>query len=112
MGEFARGRCQASPAQPRGILREPKQRENPKAILRQSAFPADIWMAMHPRRDHSKWSMDRESRPWSCSYPSSRMSVRSQLIMRPGRLRKIILRGTLRGRMVLASVSLSQAQLA
>ena len=44
--------------------------------------------------------------------PSSRMSVRSVLIMRLGRLREIILRGTLRGRMVLASVSLSQAQLA
>ena len=40
------------------------------------------------------------------------MSVRSGLIMRPGSLREIILRGTLRGRMVLVSVSLSQAQLA
>ena len=36
------------------------------------------------------------------------MSVRPRLIMRLGSLRKIILRGTLRGRMVLASVSLSQ----
>jgi hypothetical protein len=34
------------------------------------------------------------------------------LIMRPSRLQEIILRGTLRGRMVLVSVSLSQAQLA
>jgi hypothetical protein len=40
------------------------------------------------------------------------MSVRSRLIMRLGSLREIILRGTLRGRMVLASVSLSQAELA
>jgi hypothetical protein len=44
--------------------------------------------------------------------PSSRMSVRSRLIVRLGSLREIIPRGTLRGRMVLASVSLSQAQLA
>ena len=35
-----------------------------------------------------------------------------QLIMRLGSLREIILGGTLRGRMVLASVSLSQAELA
>jgi hypothetical protein len=41
-----------------------------------------------------------------------RMSVRSELIMQLGGLREIILRGTLRGRMVLESVSLSQAQLA
>jgi hypothetical protein len=34
-----------------------------------------------------------------------RMSVRSRLIMRLGSLREIILRGTLRGRMMLASVS-------
>jgi hypothetical protein len=38
------------------------------------------------------------------------MSVRSELIMRLGNPREIILRGTLRGRMVLVSVSLSQAQ--
>ena len=40
------------------------------------------------------------------------MFVRSRLIMRLGSLREIILRGTLRGRMVLASVSLGQAKLA
>ena len=40
------------------------------------------------------------------------MSVRSELIMRLGGLPEIIVRGTLRGRMVLASVSLSQAQFA
>ena len=40
------------------------------------------------------------------------MSVRSELIMWLGGLWEIILRGTLRGRMVLASVSLSQAQFA
>ena len=34
------------------------------------------------------------------------------MIMGLGSLREIILRGTLRGRMVLASVSLSQAELA
>ena len=44
--------------------------------------------------------------------PSSRIYVRSRLIMRLGSLREIILGGTLRGRMVLASVSLGQAQLA
>ena len=37
------------------------------------------------------------------------MFVRSELIMWLGSLREIILRGTLRGRMVLVSVSLSQA---
>src|ERR1035438_1923802 len=56
--------------------------------------------------------MDGESRPWLCSCPGSRMSVRSELIMRLGSLREIILRGTLRGSMVLASVSLSRAELA
>jgi hypothetical protein len=48
--------------------------------------------------------MDGESRPWSCSSPSSRMSVRPELIMRLGSLREIILRGTLRGRMLAVSV--------
>jgi hypothetical protein len=40
------------------------------------------------------------------------MSVRLRLIMGLGSLREIILGSTLRGRMVLASVSLSQAELA
>ena len=40
---------------------------------------------------------------WLGSCPSSRMSVRSGLIMGLGSLREIILRGTLRGRLVSAS---------
>jgi hypothetical protein len=66
------------------------------------------WLPMSLQCHHSKSSMDGESRPWLCSCPSSRMSVRSELIMRLDGLREIILRG----RMVLASVSLGQADLA
>jgi hypothetical protein len=56
--------------------------------------------------------MNRKFSLWLCCCLVVEYPLDHQLIMRLRNIREIISRGTLRGRMVLASVSLSQAQLA